>query len=210
MVLIGLANEYISYVTTPEEYDAQDYEGASTLYGPATGPLVQYYLTQLAGKLRPGASSQSPPYHFSYNAGPSHHFTTEDAGARPYIQDDGLSDILQSSPDGTPLRNLPHVEWDSPKIAFGKAYSVPTIPDVLIRTRSANGDWQPFLNSGVSEDNYGLDIVTVLLSTSKTSYHWCAIWMPPSRLPKQDFEFAVKKSNLVGEILKESPISLAK
>ncbi len=32
-VLMGLANGYVQYITTPEEYDVQLYEGASTLYG---------------------------------------------------------------------------------------------------------------------------------------------------------------------------------
>ena len=40
-IIIGLANEYISYFTTPEEYDMQHYEGAFTLYGPASGPLLE-------------------------------------------------------------------------------------------------------------------------------------------------------------------------
>ena len=31
----GLANEFIQYITTPEEYDRQHYEGGSTMYGPA-------------------------------------------------------------------------------------------------------------------------------------------------------------------------------
>jgi len=33
-VIAGLSNEYIQYITTEEEYPNQDYEGASTLYGP--------------------------------------------------------------------------------------------------------------------------------------------------------------------------------
>jgi hypothetical protein len=37
VVAIGaLGDEYVSYVTTPEEYGAQHYEGGSTLYGPST------------------------------------------------------------------------------------------------------------------------------------------------------------------------------
>jgi len=32
-VLLGYAGDYCGYVTTPEEYLAQHYEGASTLYG---------------------------------------------------------------------------------------------------------------------------------------------------------------------------------
>lgn len=34
VVIGGLANTYSHYVTTPEEYAVQRYEGASTLYGP--------------------------------------------------------------------------------------------------------------------------------------------------------------------------------
>ncbi len=36
-VIIGLANEYISYFTTPSEYSAQQYEGGFTVYGKASG-----------------------------------------------------------------------------------------------------------------------------------------------------------------------------
>jgi neutral ceramidase len=36
VIITGVANGYAGYVTTGEEYDAQRYEGASTLYGPHT------------------------------------------------------------------------------------------------------------------------------------------------------------------------------
>lgn len=36
MVIAGLTNTYSSYITTREEYGAQRYEGASTIYGPST------------------------------------------------------------------------------------------------------------------------------------------------------------------------------
>jgi neutral ceramidase len=36
IVIAGLSNMYSGYVTTPEEYIAQRYEGASTIYGPRT------------------------------------------------------------------------------------------------------------------------------------------------------------------------------
>jgi len=40
VAIVGLANQYVSYFTTPEEYALQHYEGASTLYGPASGPFI--------------------------------------------------------------------------------------------------------------------------------------------------------------------------
>ncbi|XP_050531893.1 neutral ceramidase-like isoform X2 [Daktulosphaira vitifoliae] len=44
-VIAGLCNTYSDYITTPEEYELQRYEGASTLYGPYTLPI---YLKQYA------------------------------------------------------------------------------------------------------------------------------------------------------------------
>ncbi|XP_044261927.1 neutral ceramidase-like [Tribolium madens] len=35
-IITGLSNVYTSYITTPEEYQMQRYEGASTIYGPHT------------------------------------------------------------------------------------------------------------------------------------------------------------------------------
>jgi neutral ceramidase len=48
VILTGLANEYSGYVTTPEEYDSQQYEGASTLYGRLTFDAYQQIFRQLA------------------------------------------------------------------------------------------------------------------------------------------------------------------
>ena len=49
--LSGLANEYLSYFTTPEEYDAQHYEGGSTMYGRETSVFVQDQLLTLTRAL---------------------------------------------------------------------------------------------------------------------------------------------------------------
>lgn len=43
VIIAGLCNTYSSYVTTPEEYQKQRYEGASTIYGPHT---LTIYLRQ--------------------------------------------------------------------------------------------------------------------------------------------------------------------
>jgi neutral ceramidase len=55
VALIGYANEYLHYFTTPQEYDMQHYEGGSTLYGKYSSPLVAHDLGVLAGQLASGA-----------------------------------------------------------------------------------------------------------------------------------------------------------
>ena len=56
VIVTGLANEYSGYITTPEEYDAQQYEGASTLFGRLT---FEAYL-QIFGDLATAMASGQP------------------------------------------------------------------------------------------------------------------------------------------------------
>jgi neutral ceramidase len=48
VILTGLANEYSGYITTPEEYGSQEYEGASTLYGRLTFDAYKEIFVDLA------------------------------------------------------------------------------------------------------------------------------------------------------------------
>ena len=61
VVIAGLANDYVNYLTTREEYSSQQYEGASTLYGPWTLAAVQQELRKLAATLRDGAPPPDGP-----------------------------------------------------------------------------------------------------------------------------------------------------
>ncbi len=65
-ILAGYSNAYAGYVTTPEEYEAQDYEGASTHFGKWTLPAYQTAVSRLCAKLiaghdRPEADEPRPP-----------------------------------------------------------------------------------------------------------------------------------------------------
>ncbi|MBI2734431.1 MAG: neutral/alkaline ceramidase [Aquabacterium sp.] len=48
VLVVGYTNAYTEYITTPEEYSLQDYEGGSTLFGPYTQPAYQQELNKLA------------------------------------------------------------------------------------------------------------------------------------------------------------------
>jgi neutral ceramidase len=54
VIFTGYANAYAGYVTTPEEYDAQHYEGASTHFGKWTLGAYQQSYHELASALRQG------------------------------------------------------------------------------------------------------------------------------------------------------------
>ncbi len=51
VVVSGLANEFVLYFTTPEEYDQQHYEGGNTQFGRMSSVLMKIELAKLAGTL---------------------------------------------------------------------------------------------------------------------------------------------------------------
>jgi neutral ceramidase len=55
IVLAGYSNGYAGYITTPEEYGLQQYEGGHTLHGRWTLPAYQQIVSQLAQALESGA-----------------------------------------------------------------------------------------------------------------------------------------------------------
>jgi len=63
IVIAGYANDYASYVATREEYESQQYEGASTLFGPWTQAAYQQEFARLASDLAAGRASTTaePP-----------------------------------------------------------------------------------------------------------------------------------------------------
>ena len=60
VTISGLANEFIQYITTPEEYDRQHYEGGSTFYGPAQSAAITDSLVMLAQAMRTGRPAPAP------------------------------------------------------------------------------------------------------------------------------------------------------
>ncbi|TGK49244.1 alkaline ceramidase [Leptospira kanakyensis] len=60
-VIAGLSNSYTSYLTTREEYSSQQYEGASTQFGPNTLLGYEQEFGKLASALRNGSVSPAGP-----------------------------------------------------------------------------------------------------------------------------------------------------
>lgn len=59
VVIAGLSNVYTHYITTFEEYQAQRYEAASTIYGPHT---LEIYLQKYKDLINPLLNGGNKPY----------------------------------------------------------------------------------------------------------------------------------------------------
>jgi neutral ceramidase len=61
VLVAGYSNGYIHYVTTPEEYTEQRYEGGSTLFGRWELPALEQAVRGLAAAMRDGAAGPAGP-----------------------------------------------------------------------------------------------------------------------------------------------------
>jgi neutral ceramidase len=61
VLVAGYSNAYIHYVTTPEEYDNQRYEGGSTLFGRWEAPALTQIAVDLATAMRDGKPVEPGP-----------------------------------------------------------------------------------------------------------------------------------------------------
>jgi neutral ceramidase len=68
-VIIGLANQYADYVTTPEEYDMQYYEGASMVFGPKEGSWISDQVTSMIAEMSSGTTHVLSPAVWSFTTG---------------------------------------------------------------------------------------------------------------------------------------------
>ncbi|XP_054736512.1 neutral ceramidase [Anastrepha obliqua] len=101
VIIAGLSNMYTSYITTPEEYQAQRYEAASTIFGPNTHTIYMDVFEQLTKSMI--RSEHLPP-------GP----------APPYMNDRMLSMNTGVIFDGHPIgKDFGHV-----KLQPRKAYQI--------------------------------------------------------------------------------------
>eukprot|EP01096_Ripella_sp_DP13-Kostka_P007233 TRINITY_DN262_c0_g1_i1.p1 TRINITY_DN262_c0_g1~~TRINITY_DN262_c0_g1_i1.p1 ORF type:complete len:760 (+),score=356.52 TRINITY_DN262_c0_g1_i1:98-2281(+) len=66
-VIAGLSNEYIHYITTPQEFNIQRYEAASTIYGPQELPAFLQEFTTIAKALAQNTTLPPGPPPPTYN-----------------------------------------------------------------------------------------------------------------------------------------------
>lgn len=91
-IVIGLANEYLSYIASEDEYLQQDYEGAATLYGRFSAKCLADELTTASAVIGPPGTVVE--YQQDFDAGPGPLFGAQIGptfwGSNPWYSDAGL------------------------------------------------------------------------------------------------------------------------
>ena len=209
VLLIGPANEYISYFTTPQEYEIQAYEGASMLYGKYSGEVVRKELGLLAGNLKNGLTDSKGPMSYEYYMGPVAHFGPETIKRSETFPYQGLASVVLDLDSGIPAFNdYPAFCWDDASKNLRDFKSVSevdfrTTPEVSIYERNMDGQWNPLIvnsdHGNVAENDEGLNFVTVVVAHNDKTDRWCTFWMPPKDLMEQTKSFRFSVRMLIGE-----------
>jgi neutral ceramidase len=174
VVLVGLANEYFSYTTTPAEYAAQQYEAASTLAGPQEGPAIGEMLASIVGKPAEPAE-QVAAKTFTVGAKRKVGFSPATLGRVRNMLDEDLDPVLPTALVKHESR-IPRAQW----------------------SETPDGDWKSgerrvrVLDAETGAEVGGsIDILTVLADGQGQSRLWNALWGAPQTTRAVYFEVIV-------------------
>ena len=185
--VIGLANEYQSYVASPDEYCAQDFMGAETIWGPQEGPylacLVNRLRTQGGGSVTTGEVGTE-----RFSPGPVTHKFGPDFSGDPRALPDEELEVVLSDAQGVPERGLPWFSWYEPVRSIKEEFEATCARRVQIWRRDG-ADWTPL------KDDRGAEIITMLLARKDVNNPsrrvWSAIWAHPRYSPSAEYAFVV-------------------
>lgn len=119
VIVSGLTNEFLQYLTTPEEYDRQHYEGGSTMYGPNQSVLLTDHLAELSQHLVRGEPAQE-----AYEFDPRNGVT---ADAKPYGKGAERGTIVEQPRDGQRETQLVEFGWTGGTRGLDKPLDTPFI-----------------------------------------------------------------------------------
>ncbi len=174
VVLVGLANNYISYVTTRLEYQEQYYEGGSTLYGPASAEVFTARLEQLVRQLR-ASGWESPPVRvpaFPVFSG-GHKVVVRFGAGPPPPWRPVLKGVTVGSDDAV-------LRWEDD----APGWVIPNRNTVAVVEREEGGAWQPVARDGT------LDVEVRVVRMRKVRAEWEARWTGTT-LPGIRYRFRV-------------------
>ncbi len=181
VVLSGLANEYIQYFTTPEEYKRQHYEGGSTIYGTYSTPFLAGELSKLAGRLVRG---EPAPKAYEFDS------TNDVRPDGPPYGDGAPSGTILSQPATSHVRlGHPELRWQGGERGLDRPVDRPF---VLVQ-RLARGGWR------TSDTDLGLRFLWTVDEEDRGERRYRAFWEVPlhAALGIYRLRIAAKRYDLV-------------
>jgi neutral ceramidase len=215
--IVGLSNEYSSYLATPDEYAVQDYMGASTLWGPDESNVFTWSAMCLAAVSRTvGCSAAANPQKVVAQKvffagrkqdkirGEKKPFGPFAVGEALGAIDDELEKVLRNA-NGVPERNLPWFEWTETSRGNADDFASTASRTVSVQMRvGSNWITRSLGATGPPDDDTGGNFLTLMRQSpartgpSRNERHWSALWLAPileQKRPDGVFRFRVLINN---------------
>ncbi len=186
VVISGLANEYADYFTTPQEYDAQHYEGAATIYGRASSDALEQVLVELAGDLV-GNEPAPQPYDYDPTNG-----IANDASAAPFPTGPTSATVTAQPPAQAQRLGHPTFSWQGGQ----RGYDRPLDRAFVLVQRRSGTNWT------TADSDLGLNI----LWTVDSGGVYKAEWEVPLEAATGSYRFVIQANHYS---LTSTPFSVA-
>jgi hypothetical protein len=197
VVIFGLANQYADYFTTPEEYEFQNYEGASMILGPAAGVELGEQVARLLGEQPSRSDSVDLPSSWTFKTGfVLGHFPTD--AKDPVYR--AAYDIEVQSEDS---QRSVSFEWHD----LGPERIKLNEPLVSLQTQTTDGGWIEYMDgNGVPVDDRGAQIEVRLLgpnfrNITEAGSNWRATWYARNSCTSSPLRFAIAERYPIGELV---------
>jgi neutral ceramidase len=166
--LSGIANEYLSYFVSPQEYDQQHYEGGSTMYGRESSVLLMQTLQGLTKNLIDGTAAPAP-----YDADPRNGV----AFAAAPFPTGASSANATAQPASTQRLQRAHYAWTG----GAKGFDMPLGKAFVSVER---------VGHGLAADDLGLQMLWKA-KTSGSTATYDAYWEIPRDAPRGSYRFII-------------------
>jgi len=183
-VVAGVSNGYWGYVTTPEEYSLQYYEGGSNFYGPNTGAFlaahIGHLVEQLAGK---GCGAILPDFwEFKMQA---RDFVAWNEGGSTIRESVQEAEYHDESSEGAYWSFKWH---DSPAERFDMHKEM-----IQIEVQSNNESWEPLIidNRPINDAGYDMSLICLQTVSENNTGLYEARWYAPNQGNSGQYRFAV-------------------
>jgi neutral ceramidase len=176
--IVCLANQYMSYVTTPEEYSMQQYEGGSNLYGEQTGPFIGQQVAKLIDQMGKSEPSQM-----------KNRWMFAPGLKVCYLRKKKPLTVTRRIKMLSLEEGLTRLTWiDEPPGTL-------ELGNVLVRVESKDeaGAWRLLVKDDLPVDDRGLDLEVRSLGKSRDErgWQWRATWHVACPRPVGTFRFVI-------------------
>ncbi|MEM6292070.1 MAG: neutral/alkaline non-lysosomal ceramidase N-terminal domain-containing protein [Myxococcota bacterium] len=162
-VAISLAGDYLSYFTTPQEYDLQHYEGASMMYGRLAGVAVADAAASLAAEPRVEGDG---PYRYRGRGRTDHARLLRPLRRR-------VDDAIPRALEALSVGRAATLSFTDAAPVWPLEDAGPTTPRVVAEAKTAAG-WQVVDTD--ESDRFAL----VLRGLDGEKAQWIALWLSPA------------------------------